>query len=319
LTQQRALPLKSGAGVPLIPSTVDELFQCFPDGQPPGVKLQHIVTKQLHLEQRIDLEKLLTTPVDKARLRAASEPASGLWCTTLPTSPGSEMGDIDYRVAFCLRLGLHPDARIKLSPDRVLCPNHCLPKAPPACSLVDLRSDPFHCLACKFETKTGRFLQHNAVVNHIRRLCERASAGCQVEPAGYTSVDVNGVAADQQRPDLLIITTAGNILADVVGYHPTCKSALASSSYDSARADAKTRKYENAAIHHRFSFTPFVFQTIGGLADDAVTLIDQIIRNNSSDIPYNTMKYQALSEMSVAIQRENGNMFWRTLRNVFNV
>ena len=80
-------------------------------------------------------------------------------------------------------------------------------------------------------------------------------------------VDVNGVAADQQRPDLLIITTAGNILADVVGYHPTCKSALASSS----RADAKTRKYENAAIHHRFSFTPFVSQTIGGLADDAVT------------------------------------------------
>ena len=48
-------------------------------------------------------------------------------------------------------------------------------------------------------------------------------------------------------------------------------------------------------------------------------LIDQILRNNSSDIPYNTMKYQALSEMSVAIQRENGNMFWRTLRNLFNV
>ncbi len=119
-------------------------------------------------------------------------------------------------------------------------------------------------------------------------------------------------------PDLLIITVAGNILADVVGYHPTCKSALANSSYESVRANVKIRKYENAAIHHRFSFTPFVFQAIGGLAGDAVTLIEQILRNNSSNIPYNTLKYLAMSEMSVAIQRENGNMFWRTLINHFS-
>ncbi len=79
----------------------------------------------------------------------------------------------------------------------------------------------------------------------------------------------------------------------------------------------KIRKYENAAIHHRFSFTPFVFQTIGGLAGDAVTLIEQILRNNSSNILYNTLKYLAMSEMSVAIQRENGNMFWRTLVSNF--
>ena len=170
------------------------------------------------------------------------------------------------------------------------------------------------------EAKHGRFLQHNAVANRIKRLCEFCSAGCHIEPAGYTSVDAHGVATDQQRPDLLIITVAGNILADVVGYHPTCKSALANSSYASLRAKVKIRKYENAAIHHRFSFTPFVFQTIGGLADDAVTLIDQILRNNSScrPTPYNTLKYQAMSEMSVAIQRENGNMFWRTLVNHFS-
>ena len=136
--------------------------------------------------------------------------------------------------------------------------------------------------------------------------------------AGYTSVDAHGVPSDQQRPDLLIITVAGNILADVVGYHPTCKSALANSSYEAFRAKVKIRKYENAAIHHRASFKPFVFQTIGGLAGDAVTLIEQILRNSSSNIPYNTMKYQAMSEMSVAIQRENGNMFWRTLVNHFS-
>jgi hypothetical protein len=106
------------------------------------------------------------------------------------------------------------------------------------------------------------------------------------------------------------ITVAGNILADVVGYtalsyHPTCKSALANSSYESVRANVKIRKYENAAIHHRFSFTPFVFQTIDGLSGDAVTytLIEQNLRNNSSNIPYNTLKYLAMSEMSVAIQR----------------
>ena len=62
----------------------------------------------------------------------------------------------------------------------------------------------------------------------------------------------------------------------------------------------------------------FVFQTIGGLADDSVTLIDQILRNNASNIPYNTLKYLAMSEMSVAIQRENGNMFWRTLVSHFS-
>ena len=185
-------------------------------------------------------------------------------------------------------------------------------------ALVDLRLDPFHCLGCMTEAKHGRFLQHNEVANRIKRLCEFCSAGCQSEPAGYTSVDAHGVPSDQQRPDLLIITVAGNILADVVGYHPTCKSALTNSSYESVRANVKIRKYENAAIHHRFSFTPFVFQTIGGLAGDAVTLIEQILRNNSSNIPYNTLKYLAMSEMSVAIQRENGNIFWRTLVNHFS-
>ena len=318
LTQQRALPLKSGAGKPVIPSTVHQLFLCFPDGQPAGVKLQHIITQQIHLEQRADLETMLTAPFDKARLKAASELASGLWCTTLPTSPGRELNDIDYRVAFCLRLGLHPDARIKDSPVAVPCPNHVRPGAPKTCATVDLRHDAFHCLGCMTEAKHGRFLQHNAVANRIKRLCEFCSATCQSEPAGYTSVNAHGVPTDQQRPDLLIITVAGNILADVVGYHPTCKSALANSSYDSLRAKVKIRKYENAAVHHRFSFTPFVFQTIGGLAPDAVALIESILRNNSSNIPYNILKYQALSEMSVAIQRENGNMFWRTLVNHFS-
>ena len=295
------------------------MFDCFPEGQPPGVKLQHIISQQIHLEQRVDLEAMLTAAVDKARLKAASEPASGLWCTTKPTSPGLEMNDLDYRVAFCLRLGLHPDIRIKESPVAVPCPNHSRIGAPKSCALVDLRQDPFHCLGCMTEAKHGRFLQHNAVANRIKRLCEFCSAGCQSEPAGYTSVDAHGVPSDQQRPDLLIITVAGNILADVVGYHPTCKSALANSSYESVRANVKIRKYENAAIHHRFSFTPFVFQTIGGLAGDAVTLIDQILRNNSSNIPYNTLKYLAMSEMSVAIQRENGNMFWRTLVGHFTI
>ena len=319
LVLQRVLPLATLAGKPAIPATVAELFQCFPDGQPAGAKIQHIISKQLHLEQRIDLEKLLLTPMDKARLRAASEASSGLWCTTLPNSPACEMNDIDYRVAFCLRLGLHPDARIKDSPHPVRCPNHLLPNAALQCSNTDLRTDPFHCLACKQENKTGRFLQHNAVVNHIRRLCQAASAGCQVEPAGYTSVDANGVPTDQNRPDLLIVGTAGNVLSDVVGYHPLCKSALASSTYEGERARVKTRKYQNAAVHNRFSFSPFVFQTIGGLAPDAVALIDSILRNNTSIVPYNTLKYQALSEMSVAIQRENGNIFWRTLRNHYSV
>jgi len=318
LTQQRALPLKSGAGKPIIPNTVAQLFDCFPEGQPAGVKLQHVITQQIHLEQRVDLEQMLVMPIDKARLKAASEPASGLWCTTLPTSPGLELDDIAYRVAFCLRLGLHPDVRIKDSPVPVPCPNHCRPGAPATCSHVDLRYDPFHCLGCMTEAKNGRFLQHNAVVNRIKRLCEFCSAGCQLEPAGYTSVDSHGVPSDQQRPDLLILTVGGNILSDVVGYHPTCKSALANSSYESLRAKVKVRKYENAAVHHRFSFTPFVFQTIGGLAGDAVTLIDTILRNNSSNIPYNTLKYLAMSEMSVAIQRENGNMFWRTLVSHFS-
>jgi hypothetical protein len=318
LTQQRALPLTSGAGKTVIPSNVAQLFDAFPEGQPAGVKLQHILTLQIHLEQRADLETMLTAPFDKARLKAASEPASGLWCTTLPTSPGLELDDIAYRVAFCLRLGLHPDVRIKDSPVPVPCPNHRRPGAPLTCSVVDLRNDPFHCLGCMTEAKHGRFLQHNAVVNRIRRLCEFCSAGCQIEPAGYTSVDSHGVPTNQQRPDLLILTAGGSILSDVVGYHPTCKSALANSTYESLRANVKTRKYENAAVHHRFSFTPFVFQTIGGLAGDAVTLIDTILRNNSSNIPYNTLKYLAMSEMSVAIQRENGNMFWRTLVSHFN-
>ncbi len=68
----------------------------------------------------------------------------------------------------------------------------------------------------------------------------------------------------------------------------------------------------------RFFFTIFVFQTNGGLADDAVTRIDQFLRHNSSNIPYRytTLKYQAMSEMLVATLRENGNIFF--LCNLFD-
>ena len=51
------------------------------------------------------------------------------------------------------------------------------------------------------------------------------------------------------------------------------------------------------------SFTLFVFQTVGGLAGDAVTLIESILQTTRPT----SNATLALSEMSVAIQRQNGN------------
>ena len=315
LTLKQVLPLSTSADLLVIPDNVRQLFECFPDGQPPGIKLQHTIAKQLHIKQHADLVSLLeSSAFDSARLRAASEEASGLWCTTLPTSPGCELSDFAYRTALCLRLGLHPDKRIKESLQPVHCPNRNAHQ----CQQADLRTDPFHCLGCKSEAKIGRFVQHNAVVSHISRTCQLASATCLIEPAGYESVDAQGNATDQQRPDLLIITTSGHILSDVVGYHPTTSSALANQNYDTYRAGIKTRKYANAARHNLCSFVPFVFQTIGGLHQDSVALIDTILRNSQSNVPFNVLRHQALAEMSVAIQRENANMLWRTMSNHFH-
>ncbi|KAJ8721909.1 hypothetical protein PYW08_004311 [Mythimna loreyi] len=108
--------------------------------------------------------------VDKARLRAVSQPESGAWLQAIPSPHlGTLLDDDSLRVAVALRLGC-----------RVCEPHTC------TCGSM-VEADGHHALSCR--RCTGRFPRHHALNDIIRRALVSANIPCVLEPPGLSRSD----------------------------------------------------------------------------------------------------------------------------------
>ena len=111
------------------------------------------------------------------------------------------------------------------------------------------------------------------------------------------------------------------LLVDISGVSPTCSSYIDKSSKTPLaialmRERNKKNKYESIATKHNIEVVPFIFETYGGIAPQAIQLLKKLNSYYLTNHPCESAQhffFSTLSKISVAIQRHNAVM----IRNSF--
>jgi hypothetical protein len=218
------------------------------------------------------------------------------WKRAAPTQPLTTLLDRQYRIAARLNLGLKP-----LSSD------HQLPADCPLCSKGKdaVAKDPWHYLSCNTQRKREVSSRHNAVVDALYHAV--------LLTGGQAQREVHGLQADSQlRPDLRIVYPGQHVLTDVAISHPLAFAGRRSAGSALAAATSTQRlkrsKYAAIATRHQAELLPFVAETCGGLASDAVELLDVISGAAAEHLSLWSQQdaaKQLLDSISIAIQKGN--------------
>ena len=106
----------------------------------------------MHSHKQLVAKHPSNTP-EGARLRSLNQLYANHWLTCGCTHAPLRLGDPSFRISICFRLGLLP---FFFSPDspRLQCAQRCQ---------VDLAKNPYHRLHCSWESKRGRYHQHNNI------------------------------------------------------------------------------------------------------------------------------------------------------------
>jgi hypothetical protein len=230
-----------------------------------------------------------------SHLRAISAPHAWAWKTVVPTSRELELTSTEYKMAARLNLGLKPLAGVEALGEG--CPLCHRPTA--------LRDDPWHFLTCKKVQGGEQIRRHNGVVNALYKTALIIGAQVAREPVGLS-------AGDGRRPDLQIVLPGRHILTDVAVCHPltqrVTKHGLAWTATGVAREKERTKrkKYSGTATLHGAEFLPFVIETCGGMAPDALTLIRALAdagQQYAAMWPRNDVIRHIISSVAIAAQR----------------
>ena len=149
---------------------------------------------------------------------------------------------------------------------------------PADCPLYDKRDakceDAWHfstCTAVKTREVTSR---PDEVVNVLYRFALMKGIQAMREPAGLH-------ASDERCPDLQLLLPGCHILSDVCIMHPYAPAQVhrSCSTLGAARQQQgiKHRKYSRTAAQERAELLPFVVETSGGMASDAVQLLAAMV------------------------------------------
>jgi hypothetical protein len=129
------------------------------------------------------------------------------------------LDDISFRIAVCLRLGINP-FYYEVHSQRIRCKHHNSNMN--SCRTTDLRNDPFHCLHCLFNNKTGRNTMHDRVLAHVVDLIKTCGGThASALPKGFHGVDKDGKKIDRAQPDGIAYLHDGSWLFDVRGVDTT--------------------------------------------------------------------------------------------------
>ena len=130
---------------------------------------------------------------------------------------------------------------------------------------------------------------------------------------GQAKREVTGLQEDRRlRPDLQIVYPGQHVLTDVAVTHPLSDPGLRSANSTLAAANHTQRqervKYAAIATRHHAELLPFVVETCGGLASDAVALLDVISGAAAEHLSLWSQQdaaKQLLDSVSIAIQKGN--------------
>ena len=228
-------------------------------------------------------------------LRAISAPHAWAWKTVIPASKELELTSAEYKMAARLNLGLKPLAGVEALGEG--CPLCHQPTA--------LRDDHWHFLTCKKVQGGEQIRRHNGVVNALYKTALIIGAQVVREPVKLS-------AGDGRRPDLQIVLPGRHILADVAVCHPltqrVAKHGLAWTATGVAREKERTKrkKYSGTATLHGAEFLPFVVETCGGMAPDAVALVRVLAeagQQYAAMWPRNDVIRHIVGSVAIATQR----------------
>ena len=233
-----------------------------------------------------------TSPIDQARLRAASAPHSGDWINTLPLSAvGLRLSNEDMRVAVGYRIGA----------------NICQPHTCLCGSTVDARG--LHALSCR---KSGpRHSRHAQINDLIWRAIRKSQVPACKEPVGLSR-------SDGKRPDgaSLIPWSRGRPMAWDITVPDTYAASHIGSTSTSAGAAAekaavnKTVKYTALADTH--FFIPVAVETGGAWCITSMNFISDLGKRITAISNDQLETIHLFQRISIALQRGNAIAFHNT-------
>jgi len=231
-----------------------------------------------------------------AHARAISATYASAWKRAAPTQPMATLTDSAYRISARLNLRLTPFSASADTPDHCkLCGHGAV-----------IARDPWHALVCNSRVRKEVFRRHNAVAAALCHAVLLMGGQAVREPKGLH-------VEDGRRPDIQIVFPGVHLLTDVVVSHPL--RAGVTSEKNTARLGiarhaqaGKHKSYDETAARQDAVLLPFSVETCGGMAEDAVDLLDRIATAGAEHLAFwshNRIVQHLLAVVAVAIQKGN--------------
>lgn len=230
----------------------------------------------------------------KAHLTGNAVKGSSLFLTTLPTSAHTRMRCSHYRLALRNWLFMPPCDYM---------PAKC------KCGAV-FADSPDHFHSCVKARRGGVTVRHNIVRDCLVAIARDHRLSVTVEPI----YDSAGAGSDRLRPDLTVVSAAAISMVDVTISNAASPSnaQLTPTQLLNKRARDKHNKYDRLAEAVRAKFVPFVLTSSGGLGDEALELVRELVMRGAHahhDDQTVLAKVQfALRRLSMAVHRGNARM-----------
>jgi hypothetical protein len=292
----------------LLPSTASTFFQHFSkpsssktSKKSPSSSLQHSLssqaTKHSHLASLSHARQMKKQDggAALAHALATSAPRAWAWKMVLPSRKEQELSDVQYRIAARLNLRLQPVAGAS-----------ALPSDCPACNKKGAISrDPWHFLSCKKQHGGEQTRRHDEVVQALYRTALVLGVQVACEPAGLHT-------EDGKRPDLQLVLPGRHILTDVAVCHVLSAGALKSqhalrtTGVARHRETLKRQKYSETTKQQRAEMLPFVVETCGAMAPDAIRLLQIMGEAGQEHLamwPKHEVIRHLVGSVAIAVQR----------------
>src|SRR6185437_10579843 len=200
-----------------------------------------------------------------AHMKAITAQAAWAWKMALPLGPRVRLSDTEYAIAARLNLGLPPFPDMDNLPEHCPLCVHLVTKQP-----ISLREDPWHHLTCTAMTSSEGSTRHNEVADVLQHTALLLGAQAKREVRGL-------VKKSKVRPDLQIFFPGRMLLTDVVVSHPITASRVQKRGSSTKAAQlGKRAKYASVSAQLGAELLPFSVATYGGLADDAMKLVQAL-------------------------------------------
>jgi hypothetical protein len=230
-----------------------------------------------------------------AHMKAYSAPKASVWKSTTPTTKELQLTDVEYRMSARLNLRLQPFA--------------CMDDLPASCPMCDVKhaksaiaKDSWHFLTCN-HVKKDQYIRHNAIADALYHTVLVVGGQAAREPKDMS-------AEDNKKPDLQIVLPGHHLVTDVVVTHPLtyskCKDRNTTTAYARIAQSAKHAKYNKIAQAHHAQLLPFAVETSGGMAPDAMTLLQIISKSGKEHLGLwsrREVESYVMSAVATAIQR----------------